>query len=563
VFEPHGPARLHHAHHLNLYPVLSLAIAVLGAWTALDLFNRARAQIGTNRLRWMAVAALVLGVSIWSMHFIAMLGFHPEMPASYDIGLTMLSLLLAVVGSGFAFVSVGRVSAGYRRLVVGGVLMGLAIVGMHYVGMAAMRTTAAIGYRPTLVALSVVIAIGAAFAALVASRAERSLKWRALAAVILGAAIAAMHHTGMAAVVLTPVAHADMGAGVSPLGLAAAVAAGSVGILFLAMGASLFDQRTNVLAAVDAGGVGFWEARLPLRAPVLSPRARTILSVPPDGRLGPTEIGDRLSPEDRILHRAALEQAITGEADYDQEWFLPETGRWIHLRGRLVRSRSGRPERMSGVITDITDRREAFAALADSERQQRVLINELNHRVKNTLATVQSIARQTARRTPDIKAFIPVFESRLIALSNTQNLLTAHKWDGVDLRILLDQEFAPYAAEQVCLSGPPVDLDPRQALGMGLAFHEMAVNAAKYGALFNTTGVVRVDWSVGDGHLMLDWVESGGPSVTPPTRRGFGSDLIESTVNRSLEGTAVLAYPPEGFSFSLRLPLGPTSETDV
>jgi len=554
---------LHHAHALNLYPVLSLAIAVLGAWTALDLFNRARAQIGTNRLRWMGVAALALGVSIWSMHFVAMLGFHPEMPAAYDIGLTVLSLVLAVVGSGFAFISVGRVSAGWRRLVGGGVLMGAAIVVMHYVGMAAMRTTAAIGYHPGLVILSIVIAMGAAFAALVASRAERSLKWRSLAAVILGFAIAAMHHTGMAAVILTPVAHPETVGGVSSLALAAAVTAGSVGILFLAMGASLFDQRTNVLAAVDAGGVGFWEARLPLRAPVLSPRARDILSIPPDGRLGPTEIGDRLSPEDRLLHRAALERAISGETDYDKEWFLPETGRWIHLRGRLVVSRSGRPERMSGVITDVTDRREAFAALADSERQQRVLINELNHRVKNTLATVQSIARQTARRTPDIKAFIPLFESRMIALSNTQNLLTAHRWEAVDLRDLLEQEFAPYAAEQVRLNGPPVALDPRQVLGLGLAFHEMAVNAAKYGALFNTTGLVRVDWSVGAGHLLLDWVESGGPPVMPPTRRGFGSDLIESTINRSLEGTTALAYPPEGFSFSLRLPLGHTSETDV
>lgn len=554
---------LHHAHHLNLYPVLSLAIAVLGAWTALDLFNRARAQIGQSRLRWMGVAAVALGVSIWSMHFVAMLGFHPEMPASYDIALTVASLLLAIVGSGFAFISVGRVSAGYKRLLFGGVIMGLAIAAMHYSGMAAMRTTAALGYKPALVVLSVLIAIGSAFAALVASRAERSPEWRAVAAVLLGFAIAAMHHTGMAAVVLTPAPDADLAQGAPPLALAAAVTAGSLGILFLAMGASLFDQRTNVLAAVDAGGVGFWEARLPLRAPVLSARARDILSVPPDGRLGPTEIGDRLSEADRLLHRSALERAITGQADYDQEWFVPATGRWIHLRGRLVRSRSGRPERMSGVITDITDRREAFAALAQSERQQRVLINELNHRVKNTLATVQSIARQTARRTPDIKAFIPLFESRLIALSNTQNLLTAQNWEGVDLRDLLQQEFAPYAAEQVWLSGPSVELEPHQALGMGLAFHEMAVNAAKYGALFTTSGLVRVDWSVANGHLLLDWVESGGPTVSPPTRRGFGSDLIESTMHRSLDGTTALSYPPEGFCFSLRLPLKPASKTDV
>ena len=552
-------------HHATLSPffLLSLAVAILGAWTALDLFGRMRAHMGSARLRWLAVTAVALGLSIWSMHFIAMLGFDPGAPASYDLGLTAASLLLAVVGTGAAFMTAGRPGASRLALAGGGLLMGLSIAAMHYVGMAALRTAATLGYRPGLVLLSIVIAVAASAAALAAAREERDPRWRIVAAVILGLAIVAMHHTGMAALILTPTAEAVRPGGVPPLAVAAAVTAGSVALLFLALGASLFDQRTNILAAVDAGGVGFWEAAIPLRGTLASRTAREILSMSLDAPLGPSEITSRLSPEDQIRHRAALERALAGEADYDEEWFLPASRRWIHLRGRLIRSRSGRPLRMSGVVTDITDRRQAFIALADSERQQRVLINELNHRVKNTLATVQSIARQTARRAPDLATFTPLFEARLLALSNTQNLVTAGNWERVDLRDLLAQELAPFPHEQVRLAGPSVDLDPRQALGLGLAFHELATNAAKHGALSTTGGCVRVDWSVSGRRLLLDWVETGGPPVSPPTRRGFGSDLIDTTLNRSLNGSAALAYLPEGFAFSLQLPLGSASESDA
>ena len=113
------------------------------------------------------------------------------------------------------------------------------------------------------------------------------------------------------------------------------------------------------------------------------------------------------------------------------------------------------------------------------------------------------------------------------------------------------------------LSGPDVRLDSRQTLSLGLAFHELATNAAKYGALSTPNGCVRVDWSVADRHLRLDWVETGGPLVAAPARRGFGSQLIEAAINRDLDGSAALAYPPEGFTFSLRLPLADTSEADA
>lgn len=545
---------MHHA-HLTPFSLLALGVAILGAWTALDLFNRARHHVGAARRRWLAAAALSLGLGVWSMHFIAMLGFQPEGGATYEGGLTLLSFVLVVAGTGAAFLTTGGPGAARWRLGPAALLMGGSIAAMHYVGIAAMRVSEPVAYRPVLVLLSVAIAVAAAFAALVAARRERAPIWRAVATVLLALAIVAMHYTGMAALILTPEDGVNPAADAWRLILAVSVTAGAVVILFMALGASLFERRADVVAAVDAGGVGFWEAAIPLRTTVMSGRAREILSIPQDARLGASEISQRLAAEDIPAHQEALARALSGQADYDQEWRLPANGRWIHLRGRLIRSRSGRPLRMSGVITDITDRREAFAALGDSERQQRLLINELNHRVKNTLATVQSIARQTARRTPDLPTFVQLFEARLLALSNTQNLLTAGKWERVDLAALLGQEMAPYAQEQVRMAGPAVDLDPQKALGLGMVFHELAVNAAKYGALSTASGCVRVDWSVVGGDLLLDWVETGGPPVTPPTRRGFGGDLMDVTLTRTLKGSLVTTYEPQGFSFSLRLPL--------
>lgn len=541
--------------HLTPFSLLALAVALLGAWTALDLFNRARHHTGRGRRLWLGAAAVSLGLGVWSMHFIAMLGFRPQGGATYDGALTLLSFVLAVVGSGAGFLTVGGAGAARWRLAPAALLMGGAVASMHYVGIAAMRVEAPVAYRPVLMLLSVAIAVAAALAALVAARRERSLGWRAVATVLLALAIVAMHYTGMAALILTPEDGVNPAADAWRLILAVSVTAGAVVILFMALGASLLERRADILAAVDAGGIGFWEAAIPLRTTVMSERAREILSIPKEARLGPAEISQRLAPEDLPLHQEALARAVSGEADYDQEWRLPTTGRWIHLRGRLIRSRSGRPMRMSGVITDTTDRREAFAALGDSERQQRLLINELNHRVKNTLATVQSIARQTARRTPDVHTFTELFEARLLALSNTQNLLTAGNWERVDLAALLGQEMAPYAHEQVRIAGPAVDLDPQKALGLGMVFHELAVNAAKYGALSTPSGCVRIDWSVAGGDLLLDWIETGGPPVSPPTRRGFGGDLMEATLNRTLKGTVVTTYEPQGFSFSVRLPI--------
>ncbi|MCR5874627.1 PAS domain-containing protein [Phenylobacterium sp. J426] len=190
-----------------------------------------------------------------------------------------------------------------------------------------------------------------------------------------------------------------------------------------------------------------------------------------------------------------------------------------------------------------------------AERQQKLLVDELNHRVKNTLATVQAIAAQTLRSADDLETFRIAFESRLMALSATHDLLTATSWRSAKLRDVLGVEFKPYGPERYRLQGPDVALSPAEALALGLLFHELATNAAKYGALSTSAGCIEVDWAVGAKSLELSWRERGGPTVAPPQRRGFGSRLIERSLKGALGGEAVLDFSPEGLVCRINLPL--------
>ncbi len=191
---------------------------------------------------------------------------------------------------------------------------------------------------------------------------------------------------------------------------------------------------------------------------------------------------------------------------------------------------------------DVTD-----AVLAD--RRQRLMIDELNHRVKNTLATVQSIAMQTARANAEPERFAESFQARLLALSHTHDLLTRSHWEGADLHAILEHEMAAHGQNRVLLNGPVVELKPSATVALGMIFHELATNAAKYGALSAPDGRVTVDWARdAEGRLRVAWTESGGPRVTAPTRKGFGSRLIERSVKHDLGGDLAANFDPDGLS---------------
>ncbi|MFJ6023666.1 sensor histidine kinase [Brevundimonas sp. NPDC092305] len=190
--------------------------------------------------------------------------------------------------------------------------------------------------------------------------------------------------------------------------------------------------------------------------------------------------------------------------------------------------------------------------------RQKLMIDELNHRVKNTLATVQSIAMQTARSHDDPRTFAESFQARLLALSHTHDLLTRSHWEGALLLDILQHETDAHGAHRVTLNGPRIELEPAAALSLGMIFHELATNAAKYGALSAPDGRVMVDWSVADltdRRLTVSWHEIDGPVVTPPERRGFGSRLIERNVRHDLAGDVELDYAPQGFRAEFSIPL--------
>jgi two-component sensor histidine kinase len=181
--------------------------------------------------------------------------------------------------------------------------------------------------------------------------------------------------------------------------------------------------------------------------------------------------------------------------------------------------------------------------------------------VKNTLATVQSLAAQTARGAHTPAAFRERFEGRLIALSKAHDQLTMHHWENADLRDLLSGSLAPYAgAGRVVLRGEDLVLRPRAVLTLAMAVHELTTNAAKYGALSIPAGSIEIQWQpvrTDDNRqiLRIEWLEKGGPPVVEPEHRGFGSKLIEGSISAELGGEAKLTFAPEGLRCELAIPM--------
>jgi NO-binding membrane sensor protein with MHYT domain len=225
---------------------LSVLVACVASYTALDLSAHVRPAWGFARRVWLAAAALTMGGGIWSMHFVGMLAFIMPTPMSYDVGLTILSLVVAIFVTGGGFYVISRQRASPLRLVLSGIFMGLGIAGMHYTGMAAMRGHVELSYDPLFVAFSMIIAIGASTVALWLAFRTTDLGQKLVAAVVMGLAISGMHYTGMRAAIFTvhgPVNEARINAGLDQTKLALAVAGITFIILAFASIASLFERQ--------------------------------------------------------------------------------------------------------------------------------------------------------------------------------------------------------------------------------------------------------------------------------------------------------------------------------
>nr|WP_280177969.1 HWE histidine kinase domain-containing protein [Methylobacterium haplocladii] len=285
-----------------------------------------------------------------------------------------------------------------------------------------------------------------------------------------------------------------------------------------------------------------------------------------EGGLGKGEFLNRfLHPEDRPHVRRAITKALREDGILKVSGRIRhfETDAWrsIEMAGRFERDAPGRlPSRLIGVVADVTDRLQA-------QERQTLLIRELHHRVKNTLATVQAIVGSTARTATSIDSFYEAFVGRIKSLSHTHSVLTEDTWQTAKLHGLLVNELTPYIEteedgsleDRVTLDGPEVDLPSDVAVPIGMAIHELTTNAAKYGALSTRQGRISVSWSIVPGGeagiLHFAWRESEGPRVSVPSRQGFGSRLLQRVLTTQVQATVHSEYAPEGFRLVMQAPL--------
>jgi PAS domain S-box-containing protein len=258
-----------------------------------------------------------------------------------------------------------------------------------------------------------------------------------------------------------------------------------------------------------------------------------------------------LPPEAAASFMAAKRRAIeTGESQTIETNFeLFGRRRSYYLLTEALHDDKGDVIGTTSVAVEITERKEA-------ENQLRLLLRELTHRSKNLLAVIQAIARQTAARTKTIDDFLDRFGARLVAIGCSQDLLVADNWHGASLRTLVEQQLnIDRSGSQIVIDGEDVMLKPEAVQNLGLALHELATNAQKYGALSSGRGSVRVHWQFCESdQLKLTWEERGGPPVSTPERSGFGRAMIESVVGKALEGEVKLSFPAKGVRCVIMIP---------
>jgi PAS domain S-box-containing protein len=261
----------------------------------------------------------------------------------------------------------------------------------------------------------------------------------------------------------------------------------------------------------------------------------------------------RIHPDDRPAFLAATQSVYEGEASqYEAEYrALHRDGHWVWIwhRALALRDGTGKLCRVVGSLIDVTDRRRA-------EERQLLLVAELNHRVKNTLATVQSIAAYSLRGRGGPAEARAAFEERLFALARAHDVLTREHWEGAELGEIVAQAVEPFGAGgRFRIEGPPVRLSPRAALAFAMALQELATNAAKYGALSVPAGRIEIAWNRDGSDLRFRWTETNGPAVAAPQRRGFGLALIERSLAQDLDGEAAVAFEPGGVECRVRAAL--------
>jgi PAS domain S-box-containing protein len=249
--------------------------------------------------------------------------------------------------------------------------------------------------------------------------------------------------------------------------------------------------------------------------------------------------------------KAAIEAARNGRSARFQSAANTAKGnpRYWDVQVAPIIGADGNPECILSVSRDIT-------AIKEAEQRQRLLALELKHRMKNTVAMIQAIANQTIRGGPEMDVVKNAFIARLNTMASAQDILTQTVWARASLDYLVRESLKGHGDPmRFRIEGPSVELSSKTALAMALALHELATNATKYGALSQDRGLIDVTWSVTDDEFKFEWRESGGPVVVEPTRRGFGSRMIERALAGYFSGKATIDYAPTGLVFTLHGPI--------
>jgi PAS domain S-box-containing protein len=317
----------------------------------------------------------------------------------------------------------------------------------------------------------------------------------------------------------------------------------------------LFASKGRLQIAMDAAQLGWWQYDPRRRMLSGDARCKEIFDITADETLV-EEVKKRVHPDDAERFWAAREATLdpVDPKPHAIEFRLQrEDGevRWLEAHWLAYFEGDG-PERrtasVAGTVADVTARKER-------EEQVQLLMREVNHRAKNMLSVVDAIAHQTATRNPE--DFVERFSERIQALSANQDLLVRNEWNGVEIADLVRAQLAHFSdliGSRIAVQGPGLRLNPASAQAIGLALHELATNAGKYGALSTDTGRVDVCWGTDGDALTMSWIERDGPPVPVPQRRGFGTIVMEAMAERSVDGAVDLDYAPSGLTWRLTCP---------
>jgi PAS domain S-box-containing protein len=289
----------------------------------------------------------------------------------------------------------------------------------------------------------------------------------------------------------------------------------------------------------------------------VNPAAAVAIELPREEIIG-RSMHDFLTPGSREQARAKLmEKLAAGGTTSHQLEVVSQRGEVLQweVNSTLTLDEAGKPVGLHAIARDVTERRRA-------EERQTLLVNELNHRVKNTLALVQGLALQSFRDGRDAAEARVAFQNRLAALAAAHDLLTRESWEGATLRGLAEGALGHLTGQErrVEISGPDVTLGPKEAVSLVLALHELSTNASKYGALSSPEGQVAVAWQLEESILRVEWREKGGPPVARPEHRGFGLRMIERALAADLGGSVQIDFEPQGLVCHIEKPLEEAAE---